>query len=182
MNIKIGTDEPVSGMIGTHSFTDTRFSGSGPQIGVEYESNDFCACLSKGVFDKRRAEIFREHDNPELDSYIVYDLQKLKEAIKKVLLNELNFDWVIVGSLIHYKEKDEYQNVGKLFNYNIDIKDFNKWRVINFVKPFIFAHEEEYRILILDTHKIGQLDQNTAALKIGPHPSIAAAIVDHGSF
>ncbi|GLS78401.1 hypothetical protein GCM10007904_37380 [Oharaeibacter diazotrophicus] len=149
-------------------------------IGVEIELNDYCYCSSMGRFDFRRAEYLRSHDNSDLTHYIVYDLVKLKRALKELIDARFgSYKYHLVGRVVEYGERDRFWSIERRFSYDIDADAIAIWLGVSFVKPLQFKHEEEFRLMIIDSLGPGLLDKNADYLDF-KDTKISECIVDWG--
>jgi SEC-C motif len=169
--------------IGTNVFKNNNLYENGREMVVEYLSNDYCACFSNGDFDLKRAKKFREEKNPDIDAYVVYNLKKLILALNNNLSKRDEYsDFQLIGSRVSYDIKDVGFTVGKSFSYPLDQDLKIKWFNMNFVKSLDFAHEDEFRLLFMNPNLPGRLNAYTPKLEITSDESIAATIVDYGTF
>lgn len=167
---------------GGYSISSTRVNGFEDPVAVEYAVNDYCSCASHGKFSRERALRLRASKNPDVNYYVVYDLKKLKNALQKMLQDDLETkDLSILIRNVVYGEKDRVWEAESEFHRQSDKDHLGFWLGNSFVKSENYKHEEEVRILIFDAQKAGRLP-NKAKPMSWHDEGIADAIEDHGCF
>ncbi|WP_234889950.1 DUF2971 domain-containing protein [Sinorhizobium medicae] len=155
--------------------------GAEHPVVVEFSVNDFCSCSSVGRFDIERARALRANGNPTLGAYVTYDLQALIRALEFLITrNASTRVHAVVGRKIEYGPKDKHWHIEESFRLDEHRDPIAIWLGTAFIKSPAYQHEEEYRLLLLDPRKPGQLEgQETMAFQ---HGSIVNAIIDTGEF
>ncbi len=166
--------------------TNASIAGTEQQIVVETVVNDYCSCSSIGEFSHERGENIRQR---EVDSekrpgaYVTYHLPTLKSALvdhfsKLPTQSEL----ILLGRSVQYGEKDIKWTVEETFSYQHERDALAIWLSIAFVKSPNFAHEDEYRLLLIDPSGPGGLPDNTGSLVVRESNAIAASIVHSDTY
>lgn len=168
--------------IGKIIIRDSFFDPSMDQVVYDETFNDFCNCSSVGEFDEGRAEVIRSKGNEDLGAFVSYDLQKLIFALAVAL--HANQDAMESGLLVRpikYGQKDSEWEIPRRFRAKASAAEIDRWLSASFVKPDLFDHEAELRILLIDPSKPGGLADTARPLEV-MHSMIAKAIVRHGHF
>ncbi|MBX4912784.1 hypothetical protein [Rhizobium bangladeshense] len=151
-------------------------------IAVEYTANDYCSCSIIGEFSHARARQLKSKGNPSIGAYVTYDLAKLKDAINTLMAKRPGLiGHRLVCQCVRYGNKDRNWHAADNFVRADDREDFSRWLSIALVKAPAYAHELEFRLLLLDAASPGGLPSNTAPLFL-PDAIIAECIVDFGRF
>lgn len=151
-------------------------------IVLEYIVNDFCSCASIGPFQTDRAFILRSKGNAELDTFVVYDLEKLTMALDEVFSEDTNLQHLkTISRNVVYGQKDRHWDI----EGNVSVRDERDslavWLGTTFVKPEAYKHEEELRILAVCPDRPGQLPNDAEPMMLND-PRIADAITEYGHF
>lgn len=166
--------------------TSTSISNTEQQIVVETIVNDYCSCSSIGEFCQERARNLRDHEiepDKKPGAYVTYHLPTLKLALKSVFSNSPDLSaFTLLGRKMDYGEKDRTWEVEERFRYQRDRDATAIWLSIAFIKSTTFAHENEYRLLLLDPSGPGGLADNMENHVIHESSAIAASIVASGTF
>lgn len=151
-------------------------------IVIEYTVNDYCSCSSKGDFDLSRAIRLRAQGNPTLDSYVTYDLMKLRVALEKAAnaIDHLK-GYKLVGRPIVYGLKDRSWGLENDFKREEDRDQLSIWLATAFVKSPAYQHEDEYRLLLIDPTRAGQQCLTAPPISF-VDARIAEAIIAVGEF
>lgn len=164
-----------------HELSGNYCSPDMDQVVYEERANDFCSCSTIGPFDHERAECFRSKGNPELGAFVSYDLTRLVSALRTVLKRSSVFtDYEFLTRPVEYKVKDLKLQIPERFCLK-DASEIDRWLSISFVKPQIFEHEAELRILIFNRNTPGGLDELTQPIVLNDK-LIANSIVNQGTF
>lgn len=155
--------------------------GAEHPVVVEFSVNDFCSCSSVGKFDIERARTLRAKGNPTLGAYVSYDLQALVRALEFLITrNASTRGYAVIGRTIEYGSKDKHWQIEESFRLDKHRDPIAIWLSTAFIKSPAYQHEEEYRLLLIDPRKPGQLEgREMIEFK---HGSIVDAIVDMGEF
>ncbi len=155
--------------------------GAEHPVVVEFSVNDFCSCSSVGKFDIERARTLRAKGNPTLGAYVSYDLQALVRALEFLITrNASTRGYAVIGRTIEYGSKDKHWQIEERFRLDKHRDPIAIWLSTAFIKSPAYQHEEEYRLLLIDPRKPGQLEgREMIEFK---HGSIVDAIVDMGEF
>lgn len=166
--------------------TSTSFNGTKNQIVVETVVNDFCSCASIGKFSLTRAEKIRDCESDPAKkpgAYVTYHLPTLRSALKEHLsLASGQSELTLLGRNVKYGEKDRYWEVEENFSYQQDRDALAIWLGIAFVKSPSFEHEEEYRLLLIDSSGPGGLNDDAKTYEIPESIPIVRSIVAYGTF
>lgn len=171
-----------NGRIDDGYIRNTRMIGIDDPISIEYQVNDYCSCSSIGGFSKLRANQIRDRGNPDIGAYAVYDLNKLRVALKLVFKEKpaLN-NKILLARNVEYGEKNRSWDVEENFNIKLDRDQLAVWLGTTFVKSIDYQHEEEIRILVVDPNKVACLDEK-AEPELLNDPRIADCIIEYGKF
>lgn len=150
-------------------------------MAVEFSVNDLCSCSSVGQFDIERARTLRDKGNPTLGAYVTYDLQALTRALEFLITRNVSTrGYAVIGRTIEYGSKDRHWQIEESFSLAGHRDPIAIWLSTAFIKSPAYQHEEEYRLLLIDPRKPGQLEgQEMMAFQ---HGSIVNAIIDTGEF
>lgn len=153
----------------------------GGRVAVEFNVNDFCSCSSIGDFKIDRARVLRGKGNPTLGAYVTYDLRALVRAFEFLIPRSASTKGLeVVGRKIDYGVKDQHWQIEESFKLDGHRDPLAIWMSTAFVKSPAYLHEEEFRMLLVDPKRLGQLtDAESMEFK---HRSITDAIVDTGEF
>lgn len=168
--------------VGGNRFIGCTINGFEHPIAMELSANDYCSCLSRGDFSKKRANTIRMNGNYDLDSYVVYDFEKLISALKEGRTKEdriKSFD--IIGRGVLYGAKDLHFIADRYFAAPEKSAHFQIWLDTVFVKPIDYSHEEEVRIILFDRNAAGRIPDDADPVFIEDQ-RIADAIVAYGKF
>jgi hypothetical protein len=150
-------------------------------VAVEYTVNDYCSCSSLGDFDEDRAGSLRNQGNPTLDSYVTYDVAKLKAALQDILDEQLERKLRLFGREVIYGKKDREWEIEQRYAHVEERDPLAIYLGITTVKSPNYKHEDEYRMLLVDPEKLGILPPDTPYLFL-KDSRIADTIVASGSF
>lgn len=160
--------------------TNTSISGTERQIVVETVVNDYCSCSSIGKFSLERGKVLCDQEtdsDKKPGAYVTYHLPTLKLAIEDHFSRSSDVSGLtLLGRKVEYGEKDRRWEVEQNFSYRPDRDALAIWIGIAFVKSPTFAHEEEYRLLLLDASGPGGLAESTENYVIHKSSAIAASI------
>lgn len=176
-------DDTYSIDIGEHAgIYNVGIEGADDPLVIEYKSNTYCCCSSIGNFDLARAIKIRENGNPDINAYVVYDLDKLMQALQITTSkrNDLNIS-CIMSRPVHYAQKDRRIEVLGHIDTRKEHKRIEKWLSLIFMKPGVFSHEEEIRIVAFDRTKPGSLPDDASRVFLKDR-TIAECIVSTGHF
>lgn len=148
---------------------------------IDYQFNDRCLCASLGPFRNDRAQILRQKGNPDLDSYVVYDLKKLHAAFLHRVRTIYGRQQAVFGQEVTYGERNTRLPLSAKGPNWVGPAGLEQWLRTAFTKPVDFSHEEEYRLLWTNAAKLGALGEHEQPISI-TSPQIAAAIVTMGKF
>lgn len=164
------------------NFRDVSIDGFENPIVIEYSVNDYCSCSSINGFRQDRANTLRARGNPDIDTFVVYDLEKLTKALREIFAeNSMWQHFEILSREVIYGEKDRHWSVEGEIEITDDRDHLEIWLGTSFVKSTAYEHEEEFRMLVIDPSKAGQLAEDIKHLLI-QDPRIAGAIIEHGHF
>ena len=151
-------------------------------IVLQFEVNEYCSCSSRGGFDLNRAERFRERGNPDINTYVVYDLEKLVAAVESIISETRDkMHLSLIAREVEYGCKDRHWEVEGRINARSDKDHLAIWLSNIFVKSPDYEHEAELRIVLLDPAKAGLLADDAEPIFLND-PRIANAIIEHGNF
>lgn len=158
---------------------DVHISGVEHPVVVELTVNDYCSCSSVGPYSRGRLENLRQKGNDELSAFVTYDTRKLLDSLSKILLEDpKTADLHMIGRTVVYGPKDRHWTIEDDFKAS-DRDNLAVWLGTAFVKSPAYAHEEEYRLLLVAPQGVGALAAGTDALEFRDS-RIADAIVHHG--
>lgn len=164
------------GKIGSHRISQLKIVGAESPIKHEVIMNEYCTCLSKGTYNKQRAESLISSGN-DINYYFVYDLKKLINAIKNELENNKFYFDTYIYRLIKYDKAVIKLNNEEL---NIPIKNnIETWNSTIFTKSSNFKLEEEVRLIPTNRSQLGKLPKNSKPI-ILKSDEIKNSIIDHG--
>ncbi|MGR3622435.1 hypothetical protein [Pseudophaeobacter sp.] len=164
------------------AFQDVSIEGVESPIVIEYSVNDYCSCSSINGFRQDRANTLRARGNPDIDTFVVYDLEKLTKALREIFAeNPMWQHFEILSRRVIYEEKDCHWSVEDEVAITEDRDHLEIWLDTSFVKSRAYEHEEEVRMLVIDPSKAGQLAEDIKLLPI-QDPRIAGAVIEHGHF
>ena len=161
------------------------FTGSSNHISREYKINDYVSCFSKNEFKIDRARKIRdaEKNQPEdkiLTAYIVYDVEKLVNAIYHQASTDQKDHLRIIARNAIYRKKNDRYNVDGSFASDM-ISKTDRWLAASFRKPERYSAEEETRLMLIDPARPGGL-KDSLGCWLFKSDKVAEAIVDHGHF
>jgi len=131
----------------------------------DHHVNDYCYCSSIGPYDSQRAMKLKLSGNEELTHYVVYDLARLKQAILALLRERFGqAPYELVGKIVEYGEKDITIFAGSRFIYRSSGDLIGVWARAAFVKPADFIDEEEFRLMVTRTDRVGKLGSGATHL------------------
>lgn len=164
------------------SFSNVSITGHENPIVFQFEVNEYCSCSSRGGFDPERAQLIRERGNPDLDTYVVYNLEKLISILATIISESKDKRHLkLIAREVEYGAKDRHWEIEGFVSGSLDTDPLNIWLGNIFVKSRDYEHEDELRIILLDPAKAGLLPEEAEHVILNDH-RIASAIIDHGHF
>ncbi|WGG58193.1 hypothetical protein [Brucella intermedia] len=160
---------------------NTIIQGMDNDVVVEFQANAYCACVSQGAYDPRQMSALKQNGNSDITHFVTYDLKRLRGALSDLIASDDEWkDCSLIGRPIIYGAKDRHWEVEDSFSDDNQRAPLAIFMGLAFVKDKArFEHENEYRLMIVNSLLIGQLKAD-AAPHAFEHESIAACIVACG--